>query len=48
MKHNHIELRSIDTPRKGWEDQFKQMHQNGGDRLMIDDVFVDEDLEEWD
>lgn len=47
MKHNHVELRPVDAPRKGWEDQFKQMHQNDDDRLLIDDLFVDEDLEQW-
>ena len=47
MKHNHLELRPIDAPREGWEDKFRQMHEHSDDRLIIDDLFEDEDLEEW-
>ncbi len=25
------------TPRRGWADSFKQMHQNNADKLLIDD-----------
>ena len=35
-------------PRKGWEVSFKLMHENGDDKLLIDDIFEDEKLEEWD
>lgn len=34
-------------PRQGWEDDFKRMHDNGDDELLIDDIFEDENLEEW-
>jgi antitoxin MazE len=34
-------------PRSGWEDAFKAMHEQGDDALLIDDVFEDETLEEW-
>ncbi len=37
----------IDEPRKGWEKAFKQMHENGDDELLMDDVFEDENFEEW-
>ena len=53
MRHNHLEIRPIEAPREGWEDKFRQMHDEGDDRLIIDDVlededmFEDEDLEEW-
>ncbi len=34
-----------EEPRKGWEKAFKAMHENGDDKLLIDDVFEDES---WD
>jgi len=34
-------------PRKGWEESFKKMHENGDDKLLIDDLFEDENLKEW-
>ena len=34
-----------DKPRKGWEKQFEEMHKNGDDKLLIDDVFEDENFE---
>ena len=36
-----------DTKRKGWEESFKQMAENGDDQLIIPDVFDDEDLSYW-
>lgn len=29
-------------PREGWDQAFKEMHENGDDELLIDDVFLDE------
>ncbi len=34
-------------PREGWAEAFQQMHENGDDTLLIDDVFDDETFEEW-
>ncbi len=47
MKQDHIELRPAQNPREGWEDQFKKMHQNGDDRLLIDSIIDDDILDEW-
>ncbi|WP_420148761.1 AbrB/MazE/SpoVT family DNA-binding domain-containing protein [Spirosoma sp.] len=47
MRENELVLRSVRKPREGWEDAFKQMHENGDDRLLIPDVFADETWEEW-
>ena len=48
LEEEQIILRPIATsPRRGWEDAFKQMHENGDDQLLIDDVFEDEKFEEW-
>jgi antitoxin MazE len=32
--------------REGWNEAFQQMHANGDDQLLIDDVFADETFEE--
>jgi len=42
-----IVLKPIATPRKGWEKAFKKMHERGDDILKMNDVFEDENLEEW-
>ena len=34
-------------PRTGWAEAAKQAHLNGEDKLLIDDVFIDEKMEEW-
>jgi len=47
LEEGHIVLKPIDQPRQGWDAAFKEMRANGDDRLLIDDVFEDEDLDEW-
>ena len=47
LEKGRIILKPKSIPRKGWEKSFKQMHANGDDKLMIDDVFEDETFEEW-
>ena len=46
LEKGHIVLKPLSTPRKGWEKAFKEMSENGDDRLLFDDVFEDENLEE--
>ena len=36
-----------DSPRKGWEKAFKQMHENGEDKPLMPDIFNEENFEEW-
>jgi antitoxin MazE len=31
--------------RVGWDEAFKKLHNNGGDKLLIPDVFEDEFIE---
>lgn len=47
LEKGYIILKPKATPRKGWEKSFKKMHENGDDKLLIDDVFTDEFFEEW-
>ena len=32
-------------PREGWDKEFRGMHENGDDRLLMPDVFEDEKFE---
>jgi len=47
MEKGHIIIRPLSKPRKGWDKAFKEMNATGDDKLLIDDVFQDENLEEW-
>ena len=47
LEEEQIVLRPITTPRKGWDEAFRQMHENGDDQPLIDDFFEDENFEEW-
>lgn len=44
LRDEFIELRPIKKAREGWDEKFKEMNQNGDDELLIDDVFIDEDI----
>jgi len=46
LENDHIILRPLKEPRKGWSEAFKEMHTAGDDQLLIDDVFDDENFEE--
>lgn len=47
LEKGYIILKPKPEPRNGWEKAFKKMHENGDDTLLINDVFEDENLEEW-
>jgi len=47
LEKGQIVIKPLSSPRKGWEKAFKKMSENGDDRLLINDVFEDENLEEW-
>ena len=47
LEKGQIIIRPLSRPRKGWDKAFKQMNENGDDRLLFNDVFEDENLEEW-
>jgi antitoxin MazE len=40
-------VKESSVPRAGWDLAMKDMHRNGDDRLLMDDVFGDEDFEAW-
>jgi antitoxin MazE len=47
LEKGYIILKPKTEPRKGWEKAFKKMHENGDDQLLMNDVFEDENFEEW-
>ena len=47
LEKDFIVLKPKAEPRKNWEKAFKKMRENNDDQLLIDDVFEDENFEEW-
>jgi len=42
MEENYIIIEPISKPRSNWSKSFKEMHKNGHDELLIDDIFEEE------
>jgi len=47
LEKGQMILKPIPSPRKDWEKAFKEMNENGDDQLLFNDVFENENLEEW-
>jgi len=47
LEKGQIILKPISLPRKNWEREFKKMSESGDDKLLMNDVFDDENFEEW-
>lgn len=47
LEKDYIILKPKTEPRAGWEEAFKRMNAAGDDALLMDDVFEDENLDEW-
>ena len=47
LEKGYIILKPVANPRKGWDKQFKKMSEERDDQLLIDDVFDDDNFEEW-
>ena len=47
LEKGQIIIKPSAKPRKGWDKAFAEMARNGDDRLLFNDVFEDENLEEW-
>lgn len=47
LEKGYIILKPKTSSRKGWDKAFKKMHENGDDKLLMTDVFQDENFEEW-
>lgn len=47
LEKGHIILKPIASPRQNWAEKFRKMNENGDDKLLMNDVFEDESLDEW-
>lgn len=47
LEKEQIILRPVSEPRKGWDKAFQKMHENKDDQQLLDDVFEDENFDEW-
>lgn len=47
LDKGHIIIKPLGRPRKGWDKAFMEMHANGDDKLIMPDIFEEENLEEW-
>jgi antitoxin MazE len=47
LEKGQIILRPISPVRNGWDDAFKELYENGEDYLLMNDIFEDENFEEW-
>jgi len=47
LEKGQIIIKPLSQPRKGWDKAFMEMNANGDDKLLINDIFEDENFEEW-
>jgi antitoxin MazE len=49
VKDNHIIISAAvpEIKRKGWEKAFKEMAEKGDDTLVLPDVFIEENTNDW-
>ena len=47
LEMGQIILKPIEVPRKNWEIAFQKMSSEKDDELLMNDVFNDENFEEW-
>ena len=47
LEKGQIILKPIALPRKNWEKEFRKMSKNGDDKLLMNDIFEGENLDEW-
>ena len=45
LDEEFIIIKPVINPRNNWEKAFKEMHENGDDKLIIEDIFEDENIE---
>ncbi len=47
LEEEYMILKPKTTPRKGWAEAFRKMHENGDDQSLMPDIFEDETFDEW-
>jgi antitoxin MazE len=47
LEMGQIIIKPIESPRENWEKAFEKMNSKGDDKMLMNDVFNDENFEEW-
>ena len=47
LEKGQIILKPIEKPRRNWEKAFEKMRMNNDDKLLMNDVFDNENMDEW-
>lgn len=47
LEEGQIIIKPIEIPRQNWEAAFEKMSKEGDDKMLLNDVFDDENFEEW-
>ena len=47
LEEGQIIIKPIETPRQNWETAFEKMSKESDDKMLLNDVFNDENFEEW-
>ena len=47
LEKGRIIIKPIEEPRQNWEKAFEKMSKEGDDKMLMNDVFNDENFEEW-
>ncbi len=47
LEEDHIVIKPKPKARKGWDEAFKKMHERGDDKLIMPELFDDENPDEW-
>jgi antitoxin MazE len=47
LEKGQIILKPIESPRENWEKAFEKMNSKGDDKMLMNDIFNDENFEEW-
>jgi antitoxin MazE len=45
LNDEYLIIKPVIRPRKNWDLAFQQMHASGEDKLLIDDIFEDENFD---
>jgi antitoxin MazE len=47
LKKNHIIIKPLSRPRKGWDKLFSEINSGDSDRLPVQDTIINENFEQW-
>lgn len=47
LEMGQIILKPIEMPRKNWENAFEKMNKEGDDKMLMNDIFSEDNFEEW-